>query len=216
MENRSAAFQEIITVPLQCLANKPSCISSEEAASLPVCHVTAAAAIAAGLQISLPHLGPTGSRSLKSVLVLGESSAVGAAATQLLRQALPGAVIPATSSIQHHSLLMSLGAAQCFERFVQESPSPIRAATPDGSGVDTIIDTVGAAAHHPTLFAALNPGGPKLYSDVATGIPGNSFRWDQRKNGFRSAAFRCARKSKGYASTRGISGNRTVSAPGAG
>lgn len=136
-----------------------------------ICHITAAAAIAVGLQVPLPHLGSSENqdRTLKSILVLGGSSAVGAAAIQLLRLAIPAATILTTSSKQHHPRLISLGATQCFERSAQENPSVIQAVTPNNSGVEAIIDAVGAAAHQPAVFDALDPAGPKLYSEVDTG-----------------------------------------------
>lgn len=106
---------------------------------------------------------------MKSVLVLGGSSAVGGAAIQLLRLALPSATILTTSSAQHHANLVALGADKCFERSAGDDPSAIKAATPDGTGVDAILDTVTATVTQPALFTALNPKGPKLYSQIATG-----------------------------------------------
>lgn len=121
------------------------------------------------MHVSLPHLDPTASNSLKSVLVLGGSSAVGSDAIQLLRMALPSAIILTTSSSKHHAHLLSLGATKCFERSAQEDTLAIKAATPDGSGVEAILDTVTAAASQPAVFTALSPSGPKLYSQVVTG-----------------------------------------------
>jgi len=121
------------------------------------------------LHVPLPHLDPTGSSSLKSILVLGGSSGVGAAAIQLLRLALPSATILTTSSAKHHAHLVSLGATKCFERSAQEDTSAIKAATPGGSGVDAILDAVTAAASQPAVFTALNPTGPNIYSQVVTG-----------------------------------------------
>ena len=117
----------------------------------------------------MPYLDPTGSSSLRSILVLGGSSAVGAAAIQLLRLALPSATILATSSANHHAHLVSLGATKCFERSAQDNTSAIKAATPGGFGVDAILDPVTAAASQPAVFTALNPTGPKTYSHVLTG-----------------------------------------------
>ena len=62
-----------------------------------------------------------------------------------------------------------MGATKCFERSAQEDTSAIKAATPGGSGVDAILDAVTAAASQPTVFTALNPTGPKTYSQPATG-----------------------------------------------
>ncbi|KAL3464873.1 chaperonin 10-like protein [Aspergillus heterothallicus] len=169
-ENRAGAFQEVITVSSRAVAKKPSHLSFEEAASIPLCYVTSSASIILGLGVSLPHLGSATYSSLKSILVLGGSSVVGAGVIQLLRQALPDATIITTSSAQHHTHLLSLGATQCFERSVQETPSEILPATPDGAGVDAILDAVGAAAAQPAIFSVLNPEGLKLYSQVATGV----------------------------------------------
>ena len=121
------------------------------------------------MHVPLPHLDSTGSSSLQSVLVLGGSSNVGAAAIQLLRLALPSATILTTSSAQHHAHLASLGATKCFDRSAQEDTSSIKAATPDGSGVDAILDAVAAAATQPAVFTALNPKGAKIYAQPVTG-----------------------------------------------
>ncbi|MCJ1391899.1 hypothetical protein MMC18_004766 [Xylographa bjoerkii] len=169
MGNRAGAFQEIITVPSSLVAKKPASLTFEEAASLPLCYLPAAAAVTVGLHVPLPHLDLTGSSSLRSILVLGGSSAVGAAAIQLLRLALPSATILTTSFAKHHAHLVSLGASKCFERSAQGDTSAIKAATPDGSGVDAILDAVGAAASQPAAFTALSPTGPKTYSQVGTG-----------------------------------------------
>ena len=118
----------------------------------------------------MPYLDPSAdSSSLKSVLVLGGSSVVGAAAIQLLRLALPSATILTTSSAKHHGHLTSLGATKAFDRSAQSDTSAIKAASPGGTGVDAILDAVTAASEEPTVFTALNPTGPKLYSQVVTG-----------------------------------------------
>lgn len=100
------------------------------------------------------------------MLILGGSSAVGAAAIQLLRLVLPAAAIFTTSSLKHHSHLISLGATQCFDR---GDVSAIKAATSNGKGVDAILDAVGATASDPSAFDVLNAAGPKIYSQVQTG-----------------------------------------------
>ena len=62
-----------------------------------------------------------------------------------------------------------MGATKCFERSAQEDPSSIKTATASGSGVDAILDAVAAAATHPGVFTALNPKGPKIYTQPLTG-----------------------------------------------
>lgn len=123
-----------------------------------------------GLHLPLPHLNAdTSEHELKSVLVLGGSSGIGAAAIQYLRLALPEATILTTSSVQHHKRLLSLGATRCFERSAQDNTTEIRAATPNNAGVDAILDPVAAAATQPTVFTAFKSNGPLLYSQVITG-----------------------------------------------
>lgn len=120
-----------------------------------------------GLGVSLSFVKAPTPVSLKSVLVLGGSSGVGGAAIQLLRMALPDTTILTTSSAKHHAHLLSLGATKCFGRSapVQE----LRASTPGGSGIDGILDAVGAASDEPSIFELLDPQGPRLYSQVLTG-----------------------------------------------
>ncbi|KAJ5220244.1 hypothetical protein N7468_009448 [Penicillium chermesinum] len=151
---RSGAFQEIFTVPAHFVARKPAGLSFEQAASLPV------------------DLPPTSERGagIQSVLVLGGSSGIGAMAIQFLRLVLPAALILTTASKKHHERLLSLGADQCFERSAQDDPTDIRTVAARGAGVDAIIDTVGAAGSQPAVFAALNPNGAQLYSQVMTGV----------------------------------------------
>ena len=122
-----------------------------------------------GLHLPLPYLDPTGTSeyNLESILILGGSSGVGASAIQHLRLSLPNATILATSSTQHHGRLVSLGATKVFERTAEIAD--IKTSTPGDTGVDAIIDAVGAAGSRPSIFDALSPNGPKLYSQVITG-----------------------------------------------
>ncbi|OJJ95322.1 hypothetical protein ASPACDRAFT_36764 [Aspergillus aculeatus ATCC 16872] len=164
------AFQEVVTVGAALVAKKPAGLTFEEAASLPLCYLTAAAAVSVGLRVPLPHLDPEGTpSSLRSILVLGASSATGAAAVQLLRTALPSATILTTSAASHHARLEALGATRCFERAAASEPAVIRAATVGGGGVDAILDIVEAAASEPEVLTSLNPDGPKVYAHVVTG-----------------------------------------------
>ena len=92
---------------------------------------------------------------------------MGAGSIQLLRIARPSATILTTASSKHHTRLIALGADKCFERSV--NASIIKAATPDQTGVDAILDAVGAAAAAPFIFDTFSPTGPKKYSQVMTG-----------------------------------------------
>lgn len=136
--------------------------------------MTAAAAIALGLKISLPfsHQNAlTSQQSLRSVLVIGGGSGVGASAIQLLRIASPSLQIVTTASSSHHSKLVSLGATACVDRENPDIVEAVRAASVGGPGVDAILDTVGGASddNQPCLFDVLRADGPRLYSAVFTG-----------------------------------------------
>lgn len=168
----NGTFREIYTVPENFVVKKPGILNFEEATSLPICYLTAAATIRVGLKIPLPGLSKISiSNSIQSALVLGGSSAVGAAAIQLLRLALPHVFIITTSSVAHHAHLQSLGASKCLERGAQDDSTVLKASTPYGTGVDVIIDAVAAGASSPAVYQAFRVDGPKLYSLVITGPP---------------------------------------------
>ena len=77
-----------------------------------ICFVTAVCAIVNSLKIPISFLQGTSTegQAPSSVLVLGGSSATGAATIQLLRKAYPSLPILATSSEKHHARLTDLGA----------------------------------------------------------------------------------------------------------
>ncbi|KAI5855063.1 GroES-like protein [Durotheca rogersii] len=166
----NGTFQEVYTARDVVVAKKPANLSFEEAASLPIAFLTAAAGVAVGLKVPLPGLPGTEAinPAPKSILVIGGSSGVGSGAIQLLRLALPSATIITTSSVAHHAHLKSLGANTCLERAAQEDSAALKAAAPGGAGVDAILDAVGAAADSPAIYDAFKSDGPKLYALVLT------------------------------------------------
>ncbi|KAI3335277.1 GroES-like protein [Ustulina deusta] len=166
----NGAFQEVFITQEASVVKKPAVLSFEEAAALPIGYLTGAAAVAVGLNVTLPGLSNSSAitKPLKSILVLGGSSAVGSAAIQLLRLALPSATIITTSSAAHHNHLKSLGATTCLERSAQQDTAALKAASPGGAGVDAILDAVGACAETPAVYEAVKSDGPMLYSLVVT------------------------------------------------
>ncbi|KAK4638953.1 hypothetical protein QC761_703030 [Podospora bellae-mahoneyi] len=193
---RAGAFQDVTTVPANYACRKPTAWTFEQAASVPICYLTAVASIIKGLGVPLPHLrelpneripnlddltspmtpGATQPQVkpplLTSVLVIGGSSGVGASAVQLLRDALPHLVIITTNSRAHNQKVTSLGATTCVDRNMKpdQIAKAVRDASPNGQGVDAMIDTVaGAMAGNKEIFAAFREDGPKLYSHVMTG-----------------------------------------------
>ena len=136
-----------------------------------VCYVTALVGLGVALKISLPFLrdGPISNFKPSSILVLGGSSALGAATIQLLHLALPSCRILTTASPKHHKHIATLGAASAFDRNSTSLISEIKAATSKSQGVDAIIDTVGAGATERHIFEAFDSNGPRRYAQVWTG-----------------------------------------------
>lgn len=128
-------------------------------------------ALGVGLNCSLPFLqnGPTTGFAPSSALILGGSSALGAATIQLLRLSLPNCKILATSSPKHHSHLKKLDVDQPFPRDSPSLIADIKSATEESRGVDTIIDVVGAGRTQTSIFEAFDQRGPKRYAQVWTG-----------------------------------------------
>ena len=109
-----------------------------------ICFVTAVCAIVNSLKIPLPFLQgmSTEGQVPSSILVLGGSSATGAAAIQLLRTAYPSLPVLVTSSAKHHARLEDLGATYVVDYKSPSIVADIKAATPGAAGVDVIIDCV--------------------------------------------------------------------------
>ncbi|KAH8736555.1 chaperonin 10-like protein [Ilyonectria robusta] len=168
---KTAGFQEVVTVPQHFVAKKPQACAFEDVAALPICYLTAASAILFGLHVPIPHISPTApgepAPTPRSLLVLGGASAVGGAAIQMLRSALPEATILVTASLKHEKRLKWLGASKVVDRNSSSIVSDVTSTVP--GGVDAILDCVTAAATHPEVFGALRRDGPRMYSQVFTG-----------------------------------------------
>ena len=129
-------------------------------------------ALGIGLQTPLPFLwdGPTTGFRPSSVLILGGSSAVGAATIQLMRLSVPECKILVTSSPKHHARLINdLGADMAFDRDSISLVADVKVTTSGSKGVDAIVDVVGAGSIQRHLFETLNPEGPRKYAQVWTG-----------------------------------------------
>lgn len=128
-------------------------------------------ALGVGLKSPLPFVenGPTTGFTPSSALILGGSSALGAATIQLLRLAVPGCKIFTTSSPKHHAHLKSLGVDRAFPRESSSLVEDIKSATEESRGVDAIIDVVGAGRTQSNMFDIFDPAGSKRYAQVWTG-----------------------------------------------
>ena len=138
-----------------------------------VCYMTAIISLGIGLQSNIPFLRHSLLKpgfNRKSVLILGGSSALGAATIQLLRLAAPHCTILTTSSPKHHyHLTANLGATAAYDRNSRSLIEDIKLATEGYRGVDAIIDAVGAASTDRRVFKAFDPHGFKRYAQVWTG-----------------------------------------------
>lgn len=134
--------------------------------------VTAVCAIVNSLKIPLPFLQgmSTEGRAPSSILVLGGSSATGAAAIQLLREAYPSLPILATSSAKHFARLRDLGATHVVDYKSPSVVADIKAASPGAAGVEATIDCVSAGASQPDICDVLDPAGFKGYAAIVTGV----------------------------------------------
>lgn len=113
-----------------------------------------------------------------SILVLGGASAVGANAIQLLRVAYPSLPILATASPKHHEHMYSLGASKVVDYRSQSIVAELKEASPEGAGVDVIIDRVSAGASQTDFCDIINPAFSRRYACVRTGadvsVPSNA------------------------------------------
>ena len=137
-----------------------------------VCFLTAVIGLGIGLDTPLPFLkdGPTTGFTPSSVLILGGSSALGAATIQVLRLAVPNCTILATSSPNHHHhITKTLGADVAIDRNSSSLVEDVKLATLGFRGVDAIIDAVGAGASQRHVFEAFDRDGPRRYAQVWTG-----------------------------------------------
>ncbi|KAJ6103998.1 hypothetical protein N7523_010318 [Penicillium sp. IBT 18751x] len=169
---RSASYQTFAVVKEKDVAKIPSWWTFEEASTLGVSYLTAMMALGIGLKTPLPFLkgGPTTGFKPSSVLILGGSSALGAATIQMLRLVAPGCLILATSSPKHHEYIRTvLGADGAFDRGSSSLIEDIKSGTPGSRGVDAIIDAVGAGATQRNVFDTFDPSGSKKYAQVWTG-----------------------------------------------
>lgn len=165
------SYQTYAVVEEGMVAKKPASWSKEEAASLSVCFFTAMVGLGAGLGVPLGFVEGGNKEGFrpKSVLVLGGSSALGAAATQLLKVAVPGITVLATASVKHHQWLKRLGVDGSIDRASKTLVEDVKRASPEGRGVDATFDAVGAGATERNVFETFDEGGSKKYAQVWTG-----------------------------------------------
>jgi 2-desacetyl-2-hydroxyethyl bacteriochlorophyllide A dehydrogenase len=139
LDHGYGGFAEYVAVPVEVVSLKPSSLSFEEAAAVPMAATTA-----------LQGLGRHGAlRPTHKVLINGATGGVGTFAVQLAKSS--GAEVTAVTSTRNIDLVRSLGADQVIDYAKEDF-------TRTGRRYDRILDTVGNRSV-PDLRRALAEGG---------------------------------------------------------
>jgi len=154
--SRCGTFAEFVVAPAVNVLPKPDHLSFEEAAALPLAHVTAW-----HMLMTRAALQPG-----ETVLIHGVGGGVALAALQIAKMA--GAEVIATSSSQEKlARAQKIGA----DHVVNYKNSDVVAVVKDltsGRGVDVVVDTVGAATWS-VDFSVVRRGGRIVLCGVTTG-----------------------------------------------
>jgi NADPH:quinone reductase-like Zn-dependent oxidoreductase len=154
---RPGTFAQRICVPAACVYPKPAHLTFEEAAALPLAHLTAWRMLMNRAKL----------KAGESVLIHGIGGGVAIAALQIAK--LSNAEIFVTSSSEEKlSRANRLGANYGINyKLNSDVAAQVRAIT-GGRGVDVAFDTVGASTW-PINFAAVRRGGRIVHCGVTTG-----------------------------------------------
>lgn len=143
-------LQETVLVDALALAHVPDSVSLTDAAALPCAGMTAYQAL-----VRL-HAGEE-----QTVLVTAGAGGVGGYAVQLAR--IMGARVIATASPDKAEAVRALGADEVLDYRALGTPEAVaraaRALTPEGRGVDGVVDVIGSASATANLHALAFNGG---------------------------------------------------------
>ena len=157
------AYAEYICVPEELLAPRPSNLTYEQAAAIPL-----------GGQESLYYLRKASIRSGQKVLVYGAGGSIGTVAVQLARHY--GAEVTAVDSASKLEMLRSIGAAHVVDYNRQDF-------TQSGVIYDVIFDVVGKSPFARSI-ECIKEGGYYLIANPALSHILRS-PWASRKNGIK-------------------------------
>ncbi len=153
---RHGTFGEFVVAPARNLQPKPSHLTWEEAAALPLAYLTAWRMLMSQARI----------RPGETILIHGIGGGVALAALQLAQ--LAGAqTIVTSSSIDKLARASELGASHGIQYQGQGVVAAVMDFT-DGRGVDVVVDTVGASTW-PINMEILRKGGRVVHCGVTTG-----------------------------------------------
>ncbi|WP_265444711.1 NADP-dependent oxidoreductase [Flexivirga meconopsidis] len=155
-------FAELVAVPAESVARKPSSLDLVQAGAVPLAGLTALKALQS------TGISPDGSG--KTVLIHGGAGGVGGFAVQIARAA--GARVIATASEGNHDYLRSLGAEPVT--YGAGLPDRVRALAPDG--VDAVVDFVGGVEQD-TLAVLAGDGQHASIADAEVTEHGGEYLW---------------------------------------
>ncbi|HET7479006.1 MAG TPA: zinc-binding dehydrogenase [Rubrobacteraceae bacterium] len=147
----NGSYAEFNLVPAAIVAPKPSSISHEEAAAVPLAGGTAWEAIVRRLGV-VPG---------ETVLIHGGAGGVGSFAVQIARAA--GARVIATAGSSNQETLRELGADVCLD-YSSDDVAGTASAENGGEGVDAVFDTVGGQVEEATGYT-------RPFGRIATILP---------------------------------------------
>jgi NADPH:quinone reductase-like Zn-dependent oxidoreductase len=165
MSDHDGGYAEQAIVPAQNIVRIPGSIKDEVAATLAVSYLAA-----------WNMLKTNGAAKGKTVLVYGASSGVGMATIQIAK-ALGATVITTVSSDEKRVFAEKIGADHILDRSTENIAERAREIT-NGTGVDIVIDHVGAATWQASI-ASLKQGGRMAVCGMTSGndaiVPVRSF-----------------------------------------
>ncbi|MDB1089279.1 NADP-dependent oxidoreductase [Streptomyces sp. ACA25] len=153
-EAQHGTYAELVSAPVRTLARKPTALTWQQAAGLPLAGLTA--------HQCLKRLGLGEIARGKTVLVHAAAGGVGSMAVQLA--AALGARVIGTAGESNHAYLRELGAEPVT--YGDGLPGRVRALAPDG--VDAALDFVGGEAVEVSQKVLKDPG--RVVSVVDTGV----------------------------------------------
>ncbi|MER8098483.1 NADP-dependent oxidoreductase [Streptomyces goshikiensis] len=158
------AFAEYVAVDESLVAAKPSRLTFEEAASLPLVALTALQALTEQADV----------RSGSRVLIHGGAGGVGSAAVQIAKQL--GAEVVATAGSGSVELVRELGADQVIDYRTEKFDEVV-------SDVDVVLDTIGGETQERS-FGVLKSGGTLVSIVAVPDAEAKKARWNVEARSF--------------------------------
>lgn len=155
MSDHDGGYAERVAVPARNAIKLPDAVKDQVAATLGVSYL-----------VAWNMLKANGAGRQKTILVYGAASGVGMATIQLAK-ALGATVITTASGAAKLAFAKRIGADHAIDRGSQNVAEQAVKIT-GGSGVDIVVDHVGAATWQ-TSIAALKPGGKMAVCGMTSG-----------------------------------------------